>query len=149
MNPLLLLPFATDLRPIADGLNQLPTNWYGLAAVAILVGTPAAIGVWQTHRSGSKLGEVKNTVDNVKDQVTNGHRTNLRDDLTLVIQRLGLLQSWIEKQPTAQDFKDLRREVRGDLGQLRSEVGDLEKKFEERECRGPCSGEQQTGDQRK
>jgi hypothetical protein len=51
-------------------VNNLPTEWVGVAALAVI-----QLGNWLTaHRVHGKIRSVN-------DQVTNAHGTNMRDDL--------------------------------------------------------------------
>lgn len=58
---------------------NLPESWVGLAGLVLIL----AFMVWQTVNSRKVGGKL----DRVQNQVTNGHHTNLRDDLTAVLEK--------------------------------------------------------------
>jgi hypothetical protein len=122
--------------------QELPNNWYGVIGLLIfsVPSVLAAAAMWQTRRNRAKLGEVKEGVDNVKGQVTNGHETNLRDDVTEALKRLRMLQGYVENQPNQNDFRVLRQ----DVGQLQTGLRDLKQQFDQRQCQRQLPGDQET-----
>ncbi|AIM50366.1 hypothetical protein PBI_OMNICRON_33 [Mycobacterium phage Omnicron] len=88
----------------APAVSALPSDWYGLAGLAV-VNAVGLAAVWLKARGTG------HTVDTVREHVANSHKTNLRDDID------GLRDYIVE----------LGRDVggmRSDIGQLRGEVRD-------------------------
>lgn len=98
---------------LADSAVQIAESWPAVAVYAIIT-----IGGWVTlylkqRGEGQKVSEVKEQVDVVRDHVANGHHTNLRDDLTEVLRRTGLMESYLRLLPSQQDISGLRTDVQG------------------------------------
>lgn len=91
-------------------MNQLPTSWIGVAALALLL----VFNAWQSWQTS----HTQKTVSKVNKQVSNGHvDSNLRDDIDA-------LKSMMD---------DHRRDIQG----LRSDIGSLRGEIrEERRARG-------------
>ncbi|WNM67510.1 membrane protein [Mycobacterium phage Shadow1] len=89
--------------------SSLPSDWYGLAGLALINGV-GLVAVWLKTRS------TKGTVDTVREHVANSHTTNLRDDID------GLRDAI---HGVRDHLGDVTRDiggVRADVGQLRGEV---------------------------
>lgn len=89
---------ASGLRIVAESVTQ--PGWPGIitAVGGVLVGL---FGLWVKQRSDSK------TLGQVKDQVTNNHETNLRDDVTEGITLMRLALDHVRLLPTAEDFRKM------------------------------------------
>jgi hypothetical protein len=108
-------------------VNQLPTTWLGVLGILIITIPPSLIAagaMFQSRRNRTKLGEVKDdvgvvqeSVNTVNAQVTNGHTTNMRDDITQALRLMGIVKDGVEK---LQD-NDIRF-IRGDISRLSEDV---------------------------
>jgi len=105
-------------------VNQpLPTNWIGVVGLLLLLILPPLLAAGTTllvgRRTQRKVGDVQSTVDStqstvdtVNNQVTNRHETNLRDDLSAVMEMLA--DHGRDIRGIRQDIGDLRGELRGE-----------------------------------
>jgi hypothetical protein len=148
------LPFARQLLPVAESIgHQLPSNWYGLVGLFVIVVSPIAYGVWKTLRTGVKLSEVqtsvntaneslnsaKQTLDGVSGQVTNGG-TNLAitvGDIKRQVYEMGRqVGIVVESQRKLHDEHVITNRNIATLGEgmqdVREDVAALERKIEER-----------------
>lgn len=132
------------------GQEVTTTTWLGVLSVLIIT-IPSILGalaVIQTQRNRKKLGDVKSTVERVNDQVSNGHHTNLRDDLTEGLRLMRIVKTGVEKLQD-EDIRLIRGDIsrisndiqtlRGELSVERNARTDLERRFGERECLRPES----------
>jgi hypothetical protein len=81
--------------------QQLPTNWYGLAGLVLIMGIPALVTVGMGRLTQKKVGSVQSTAAAVEEQVTNGG-TNLAETVKQVAAGIS--------------------EIRKDIGGLREEI---------------------------
>ncbi|ASR87201.1 hypothetical protein SEA_LASTHOPE_33 [Mycobacterium phage LastHope] len=91
--------------------STLPSDWYGLAGLALINGVGLA-AVWLKARGTGQ------TVDTVREHVANSHTTNLRDDID------GLRDAIHDLREHMGDVGRDVGGVRSDVGQLRGEVRD-------------------------
>jgi hypothetical protein len=119
-------------------MSQLPTTWLGVLAVLIVTipGTLAGLGAMRaSRRNRNKLGDVQNTIDNVNEQVSNGHSTNLRDDVTRLIAQgvenarmTSIVKKYVETQmPDSNALLKVHEAINGisdDVRHLRDEIGE-------------------------
>lgn len=99
------------------------------AAVVTSVGTVAAAGlgvVGVMRRQSRALGEVRENAREAREQVTNSHKTNLRDDLDRVINALELVLEGQRRHDSELS------QLRSDLGQERRERLELEVRVDSR-----------------
>jgi hypothetical protein len=133
-------------------MSELPTTWLGVLAVLIvtvpstLVGASAMITARRNRKKLSTVQHSINTtqtgIDNINEQVTNNHNTNLRDDLTEILRMTGITKDAVEKLQD-NDIRLIRNDISrisGDIQVLRHELTDerdartnLEHRFDERE----------------
>lgn len=146
MTLLLLLPFAQQLIPVAEQLShELPTNWIGLLAMALLSlpGMVAAVASGSTFAQGRRTGRkvdghiekvdgLQAGVNSIDAQVTNGG-TNLAATVGEIKRMLDVV---VENQrtihdghivPLSKNFATLNQGVQD----LRGEITALERRFEE------------------
>lgn len=101
-------------------------SWFEFIVWLLLVTVPTITTVLlanraQSKRSASKHSQLAEDVTEVKDQVKNSHRTNLRDDLDR-------LTSIVES--LAADIRGLRNDVEFDRGERRQHRRDIKDRFE-------------------
>lgn len=77
----------------------LPDDMIGLIAVLIIV-VGGWVPVWLSHRGNKRL---RNSVDEVQNQVQNNHSTNLRDDIDAI---------HVSVRGVSRDVAQLRGELR-------------------------------------
>jgi hypothetical protein len=141
-------------------MNQLPTTWLGILGLLIVTvpATLAGISAMITaRRNRKKLSTVQSSIkttqtgiDNINEQVTNNHNTNLRDDLTEVLRMTGITKDAVEKLQD-NDIRLIRGDIsrisddisvlRGELTDERDARTDLEHRFDDREHRQHPPGE--------
>lgn len=120
--------------------QQLPTTWLGLLALIVALIFPPAVAIWQSKRTREKVGTVQADVTTVKDQVSNGHTTNLRDDISKLLEQgienakmTAIVKEYVEKMmPTNKDVLAIHTELSGIVGDIRVLRGEL---ISEREAR--------------
>ncbi|ARQ95473.1 hypothetical protein I5G81_gp34 [Mycobacterium phage Shandong1] len=91
--------------------STLPSDWYGLAGLALVNGVGLA-ALWLKARG------THTKVDTVREHVANSHTTNLRDDIDGLRDAIGGVRDHLV---------DMTRDIGGvrqDVGQLRGEVRD-------------------------
>ncbi len=71
---------------------------------------------------------MRTTVDQIQNQVTNGHKTNLRDDVTRVLKLVDLMQGFMENLPNQEDFRTLQSSVDAQMLSNRQVITQLEEK---------------------
>lgn len=86
------------MSALAESVTQVAQNWPGAFAIAVPV-VGGLVGLWLKQRGSDR------TLGQVKEQVTNGHETNLRDDVTRGITLMQLALDHVRQLPTADDFK--------------------------------------------
>lgn len=86
------------MNTLAESVTQAAQDWPGVFAIAVPV-VGGLVGLWLKQRGADK------TLGQVKEQVTNGHETNLRDDVTRGITLMQLALDHVRQLPTAEDFK--------------------------------------------
>ena len=114
-----------DLGPAAD----LSASIAGIVTLVIL-----ALGALAWRRLGTLFAEMSTDVKETKTQTTNSHKTNLREDLTLAIQKIDEVaktQVTMSAQQSAmhEDLRDTRRDVRFNIEYTR----DVDKRLMEHE----------------
>jgi hypothetical protein len=98
MNQLLL---TLTLKPLAELGQTLPSNWYGLAGLVLIMGIPALVTVAMGRLTQKKVGGVQSTAVAVEEQVTNSG-SNLAKTVGQIAETVG--------------------EIRKDIGGLREEL---------------------------
>ena len=111
---------------IADSAAQVVQDWRVIGIVT--VGGLISLYIKQrgdgiknrqdNAKVDEKVDEIKEQVVEVRDHVANGHHTNLRDDLTEVLRRTGLMETYLRLLPSQADISGLRTDIQGLAGRV-------------------------------
>lgn len=113
-----------------------PDSWMDVADHLLLIigaTATAAVPSWFAARNHKEISSVK-------DQVVNGHKSPMRDDLDRVLARLEELSSFLAEvgrgvSGLRSDLNDEEIRRRENIRELRSDMSDIDRKLAELEAR--------------
>lgn len=129
-----LIPLAAaPLAPInsAEGINALATLLTAVVSALTVTGVTGYLGRRQSKRQAAQISHMQAAIEDTREQVTNHHKTNLRDDVTKVNEKQSVVMDMItelnkasEERAAKADLKNAER-----FSELADRMGTMDKRI--------------------
>lgn len=132
-----LIPLAAPFAPInsAEGINALATLLTAVVSALTVTGVTGYLGRRQSKRQAAQISHMQAAIEDTREQVTNHHSTNLRDDVTKVNEMQAVVMDMItelnkasEERAANADKKNAERfsELAGRMGTMDKRIATLD-----------------------
>lgn len=136
-----LIPLgAAPLAPInsAEGINALATLLTAFVSALTVTGVTGYLGRRRNKRQAAQISHMQAAIEDTREQVTNHHSTNLRDDVTQVAEMQAAVMDMItelnkenEARTDRADLKNAERfsELAGRMGTIDRRIATLDERL--------------------